>query len=65
LNNQTEEACDQMKKLSGSDLLKHIYKTKFQGVSGKEISFDSNGDPPGRYFTARFPYLSIKSNYLN
>jgi hypothetical protein len=45
-----------MKKLNGSDFLKHIYKTRFQGVSGKEIYFDSKGDPPGRYLTSLFPY---------
>jgi hypothetical protein len=36
-------------KLNGSLLLKYIKEANFTGITGEQIYFDKNGDPPGRY----------------
>lgn len=42
--------CDEMKKITGIDLFNNIRKSSFIGMAGEKINFDSNGDPPGRFF---------------
>lgn len=41
--------CDAMKPIDGRKLLDSLMKSNFTGVSGDMISFDENGDSPGRY----------------
>lgn len=41
--------CDAMKPIDGRKLLDSLMKANFTGVSGDMISFDENGDSPGRY----------------
>ena len=58
-----------MKKVNGSQLLKHIKETKFVGILNQNIYFDSNGDPPGRYSlfycrTCFHFYYSLKNNKI-
>lgn len=43
-----------MKKINGSELLKHIRESSFLGITGEKINFDPNGDPPGRFWKNKF-----------
>ena len=38
-----------MKKLNGSELLKNVKESSFLDINLKQLYFDHNGDPPGRY----------------
>ncbi|KAL8191163.1 UNVERIFIED_CONTAM: Metabotropic glutamate receptor 5 [Gekko kuhli] len=46
--------CDAMKPIDGRKLLDALMKANFTGVSGDPISFDENGDSPGRYEIMNF-----------
>ncbi|XP_066475306.1 metabotropic glutamate receptor 5 isoform X3 [Tiliqua scincoides] len=46
--------CDAMKPIDGRKLLDSLMKANFTGVSGDMISFDENGDSPGRYEIMNF-----------
>uniref|UniRef100_A0ABM5FW82 Metabotropic glutamate receptor 5 isoform X2 n=1 Tax=Pogona vitticeps TaxID=103695 RepID=A0ABM5FW82_9SAUR len=46
--------CDAMKPIDGRKLLDSLMKSNFTGVSGDMISFDENGDSPGRYEIMNF-----------
>ncbi|XP_044297960.1 metabotropic glutamate receptor 5 isoform X3 [Varanus komodoensis] len=46
--------CDAMKPIDGRKLLDSLMKANFTGVSGDTISFDENGDSPGRYEIMNF-----------
>ncbi|XP_067322613.1 metabotropic glutamate receptor 5 isoform X2 [Anolis sagrei] len=46
--------CDAMKPIDGRKLLEALMKSNFTGVSGDMISFDENGDSPGRYEIMNF-----------
>ncbi|XP_053312534.1 metabotropic glutamate receptor 5 isoform X2 [Spea bombifrons] len=46
--------CDAMKPIDGQKLLDYIMKANFTGVSGDMITFDENGDSPGRYEIMNF-----------
>nr|XP_056714364.1 metabotropic glutamate receptor 5 isoform X1 [Euleptes europaea] len=46
--------CDAMKPIDGRKLLDALMKANFTGVSGDMISFDENGDSPGRYEIMNF-----------
>lgn len=41
--------CEAMKPVDGRILLEFLMKINFTGASGDLISFDENGDSPGRY----------------
>ncbi|XP_064414010.1 metabotropic glutamate receptor 5b isoform X2 [Latimeria chalumnae] len=49
--------CDAMKPIDGRLLLDFLMKINFTGVSGNPISFDENGDSPGRYEIMNFKKL--------
>lgn len=40
--------CAQMKPINGSELFQYMLRVRFEDLSGQEIYFDSNGDPPAR-----------------
>ncbi|XP_033001989.1 metabotropic glutamate receptor 5 isoform X2 [Lacerta agilis] len=46
--------CDAMKPIDGRKLLDSLMKANFTGVSGDTITFDENGDSPGRYEIMNF-----------
>ncbi|XP_034972101.2 metabotropic glutamate receptor 5 [Zootoca vivipara] len=46
--------CDAMKPIDGRKLLDSLMKANFTGVSGDMITFDENGDSPGRYEIMNF-----------
>ncbi|XP_053162207.1 metabotropic glutamate receptor 5 isoform X2 [Hemicordylus capensis] len=46
--------CDAMRPIDGQKLLDSLMKSNFTGVSGDMISFDENGDSPGRYEIMNF-----------
>lgn len=58
--NGVDGLCDKMKKLNGSELLKHIKDSKFLGITNEKIYFDPNGDPPGRYVI-----LNVQKQIIN
>ena len=41
--------CEEMKQISGEELLSVLKKIKFKSVTGKTVSFDDNGDVQARY----------------
>ncbi|XP_027006800.1 glutamate receptor, metabotropic 8a isoform X2 [Tachysurus fulvidraco] len=41
--------CPRMSNINGKELLEHIRKVKFNGSAGTPVSFNQNGDAPGRY----------------
>ena len=41
--------CPEMQPVKGDVFLQHLYNVSFEGISGKNVSFDDNGDPSGRY----------------
>ncbi|XP_076861643.1 metabotropic glutamate receptor 8 [Brachyhypopomus gauderio] len=41
--------CPRMANISGKELLDYIRKVKFNGSAGTPVSFNQNGDAPGRY----------------
>ncbi|XP_069746984.1 metabotropic glutamate receptor 5b isoform X5 [Narcine bancroftii] len=49
--------CEAMKPVDGRILLEFLMKINFTGVSGDIISFDENGDSPGRYEIMNFKKL--------
>ncbi|XP_039283583.1 LOW QUALITY PROTEIN: metabotropic glutamate receptor 2 [Nilaparvata lugens] len=50
--------CDAMKPTRGSDLLSHLRKVTFTGLSGDKFHFDENGDGPARYNIIHFKQIS-------
>ncbi|XP_075167439.1 mangetout [Haematobia irritans] len=46
--------CDAMKPTKGADLLRFLRKVEFEGLSGDNFRFDSNGDGPARYNIIHF-----------
>ncbi|XP_041438651.1 metabotropic glutamate receptor 5 isoform X1 [Xenopus laevis] len=50
--------CDAMKPIDGQKLLDSIMKANFTGVSGDMITFDENGDSPGRYEIMNFKKMA-------
>ncbi|XP_067890079.1 metabotropic glutamate receptor 5b isoform X2 [Heterodontus francisci] len=58
--------CDVMKPIDGRILLDFLMKINFTGVSGDIISFDENGDSPGRYEIMNFKKLGKEYfDYIN
>ncbi|XP_059820578.1 metabotropic glutamate receptor 5b [Hypanus sabinus] len=58
--------CDAMKPVDGRILLEFLMKINFTGVSGDYISFDENGDSPGRYEIMNFKKLRKGTfDYIN
>ncbi|XP_067842429.1 metabotropic glutamate receptor 5b [Heptranchias perlo] len=58
--------CDAMKPIDGRILLDFLMKINFTGVSGDIISFDENGDSPGRYEIMNFKKLAKEYfDYIN
>ncbi|XP_032879317.1 metabotropic glutamate receptor 5 [Amblyraja radiata] len=49
--------CEAMKPVDGRILLEFLMKINFTGASGDIISFDENGDSPGRYEIMNFKKL--------
>ena len=47
--NTTVGLCPEMLPVKGDVFLQHLFNVTFTGKSGKNISFDVNGDPAGRY----------------
>ncbi|XP_066524195.1 glutamate receptor, metabotropic 8a isoform X2 [Hoplias malabaricus] len=41
--------CARMSNINGKELLEYIRKVKFNGSAGTPVSFNQNGDAPGRY----------------
>uniref|UniRef100_A0AAR2IZM5 G-protein coupled receptors family 3 profile domain-containing protein n=1 Tax=Pygocentrus nattereri TaxID=42514 RepID=A0AAR2IZM5_PYGNA len=41
--------CPRMSNINGKELLEYIRKVKFNGSAGTPVSFNQNGDAPGRY----------------
>ncbi|XP_070800122.1 metabotropic glutamate receptor 5 isoform X3 [Pituophis catenifer annectens] len=58
--------CDAMKPIDGRKLLDSLMKANFTGVSGDMISFDENGDSPGRYEIMNFKKMKKDQyDYIN
>uniref|UniRef100_A0A670Y265 Metabotropic glutamate receptor 1 n=1 Tax=Pseudonaja textilis TaxID=8673 RepID=A0A670Y265_PSETE len=58
--------CDAMKPIDGRKLLDSLMKSNFTGVSGDMISFDENGDSPGRYEIMNFKKMNKDQyDYIN
>uniref|UniRef100_A0A8C6VPA6 Metabotropic glutamate receptor 1 n=1 Tax=Naja naja TaxID=35670 RepID=A0A8C6VPA6_NAJNA len=58
--------CDAMKPIDGRKLLDSLMKSNFTGVSGDMISFDENGDSPGRYEIMNFKKMKKDQyDYIN
>ncbi|XP_007427539.1 metabotropic glutamate receptor 5 [Python bivittatus] len=58
--------CDAMKPIDGRKLLDSLMKSNFTGVSGDMISFDENGDSPGRYEIMNFKKMGKdRYDYIN
>ncbi|XP_072120456.1 metabotropic glutamate receptor 5b [Mobula birostris] len=58
--------CEAMKPVDGRILLEFLMKINFTGVSGDYISFDENGDSPGRYEIMNFKKLRKGTfDYIN
>eukprot|EP00062_Callorhinchus_milii_P001951 gi/632937633/ref/XP_007900488.1/ PREDICTED: metabotropic glutamate receptor 5 [Callorhinchus milii] len=58
--------CDAMRPIDGRKLLDFLMKINFTGASGDIISFDENGDSPGRYEIMNFKQLAKDYfNYIN
>lgn len=58
--------CDAMKPIDGRKLLDSLMKANFTGVSGDMISFDENGDSPGRYEVMNFKKMGKgRYDYIN
>lgn len=45
--------CEEMKKITGTELFNNIRQSSFTGITGEKINFDFNGDPPGRFFLSK------------
>ncbi|XP_039198888.1 metabotropic glutamate receptor 5 isoform X2 [Crotalus tigris] len=61
-----EGLCDAMKPIDGRKLLDSLMKANFTGVSGDMISFDENGDSPGRYEIMNFKKMrKDQYDYIN
>ncbi|XP_038674095.1 metabotropic glutamate receptor 5b [Scyliorhinus canicula] len=58
--------CEAMKPIDGRILLDFLMRINFTGVSGDIISFDENGDSPGRYEIMNFKTLEKEQfDYVN
>nr|XP_032822592.1 metabotropic glutamate receptor 8-like [Petromyzon marinus]XP_032822593.1 metabotropic glutamate receptor 8-like [Petromyzon marinus] len=53
--------CPRMNPVNGQELLRYIRKVNFTGCTGKPVTFNDNGDAPGRYNV----YQYQASNALN
>ncbi|XP_055853486.1 metabotropic glutamate receptor 2 isoform X1 [Episyrphus balteatus] len=51
--------CEAMKPTKGADLLKYLRKVQFQGLSGDQFRFDTNGDGPARYNIIHFKQSDV------
>ncbi|XP_046729129.1 glutamate receptor, metabotropic 8a isoform X2 [Silurus meridionalis] len=52
--------CPRMSNINGKELLEYIRKVKFNGSAGTPVTFNQNGDAPGRYDI--FQYQISKSS---
>ncbi|XP_043464455.1 metabotropic glutamate receptor 2-like isoform X2 [Leptopilina heterotoma] len=50
--------CDAMRPTKGTELLQYLRNVEFEGLSGDEFKFDSNGDGPARYNIIHFKQIS-------
>ncbi|XP_077977651.1 metabotropic glutamate receptor 1-like [Glandiceps talaboti] len=53
----TKGLCPAMDPVDGVTLLRYLFNVSFHGISGDLLTFDENGDPPGRYDIFNFQQL--------
>uniref|UniRef100_H3A2R3 Glutamate metabotropic receptor 4 n=1 Tax=Latimeria chalumnae TaxID=7897 RepID=H3A2R3_LATCH len=55
--------CSKMDPVNGSELLKYIRRVNFTGIGGTPVTFNENGDAPGRYDIYQYQFHNSTPEY--
>ncbi|XP_060087472.1 metabotropic glutamate receptor 4 isoform X1 [Heteronotia binoei] len=55
--------CPKMDPVDGAELLKYIRSVNFSGIAGTPVTFNENGDAPGRYDIYQYQIKNVTPEY--